>query len=95
VVTLWKARHPDALAGRRPADRLAVPAGRDGQPHAHGQGRAHCDGVDDRGVVGVQFRLERTGDWTGSDRADLVRKDRFTKYQLLWSSAGAPDDPIR
>ena len=91
VVTLWKARHPDSLPDVAPPIVSLFQPGVTGSPMLRGKVALVATAVDDRGVVGVQFRLDGQAIGPEVTAPTLVRKDRFTKYQLLWSSAGAPD----
>jgi len=47
--------------------------------------------VDDRGVAGVQFRVDGRDIGPEVAAPTLVRKDRFTKYTLRWDSRAVPN----
>ena len=90
VVARWKARHPDSLPDVAPPIVSLFQPGVTGSTLFSGTVALVATAVDDRGVVGVQFRLDGQPIGPEVTAPTLVRKDRFTKYQLVWNSSGAP-----
>ena len=90
VVALWKARHPDLLPDVAPPIVSLFQPGVTGGTVFSGTVALVATAVDDRGVVGVQFRLDGQPIGPEVTAPTLVRKDRFTKYQLVWNSGPVP-----
>ena len=91
VVALWKARHPYASPDVAPPVVSLFQPGPGGTSVLSGTSDLVATAVDDRGVAGVQFRLD--GRDIGSEvvTPTLVRRDRFTKYALRWDSRAVPN----
>jgi len=93
VAALWIARHPPTLPDAAPPVVSLFRPGLMGSPVLVGQVTLIATAVDDRGVAGVQFRID------GQDIGPEVRaptpvgKDRFTKYRLVWDSHQLANGP--
>ena len=90
VVALWKARHPDSLPDIAPPVVSLFQPGVTGSTFLTGKVALVVTAVDNRVVIGVQFRLDGQAIGPEVTAPTLVRKDRFTKYQLVWNSGPAP-----
>lgn len=91
VVALWKARHPYTTPDVAPPVVSLFQPGAGGASMLGGTVELIATAVDDRGVAGVQFRLDGRDIGSEVTAPTLVRKDRFTKYLLRWDSHGAPN----
>ena len=91
VVALWRGRHPYASPDVAPPVVSLFQPGPGGPSVLSGTIDLVATAVDDRGVAGVQFRLD--GRDIGSEvvTPTLVRRDRFTKYALGWDSRAVPN----
>lgn len=91
VVTLWKARHPYSLPDVGPPIVSLFQPGVTGADILSGTVALIATAVDDRGVTGVQFRVDGRDAGPEATAPTLVRKDRFTKYRVMWDSRSVPN----
>ena len=89
VVTLWKAHHPYVLPDIAPPIVSLFQPGIQGSDTLSGTVTLIATAVDDRGVAGVQFKLDGQNIGVEQTAPTLVGRDLFTKFQLTWDSRSA------
>ena len=91
VVAVWHAHHPYALPDVAPPVVSLFQPGIAGSDVLGGEVALIATAVDDRAVAGVQFRLDGRDIGQEVTAPALVKKDRFTKYRVMWDSRGVPN----
>ena len=91
VVAVWQAHHPYTTPDVAPPVVSLFQPGAAGSSTLGGTVDLIATAVDDRGVAGVQFRLDERDIGSEVGAPALVRHDRFTKYALRWDSRSVPN----